>query len=307
MEREQRRRQRELERQRKEAEWLTELARAELEVAEYENYIELLQTLHKECSESVDWEKIEADPPAKPVSSSQFAELAEAELKNYKPSFFDRILRRTEKKVHQLEKQILEASEKDREAFTLAEQGYKEKILEWKLAKGVLKKEKSKMQSAFKLFPSAFSELEGLGSRVELSVLSRDSVQVNLYVRTSDIVPKEKKSLLKSGKLSTRPLPLSIRNQVYQDYVCSASLRVVREVLAIVPVAAVLLTVYCKLLNTKTGHLEDQPILSSLLPRQTMETLNFEMLDPSDAFENFTHQVNFKKLGGFSPITPIKI
>ena len=44
-ERESKRRQRELERQRKECEKLAALERAELEVAEYENYIERLTTI----------------------------------------------------------------------------------------------------------------------------------------------------------------------------------------------------------------------------------------------------------------------
>jgi hypothetical protein len=60
------------------------------------------------------------------------------------------------------------------------------------------------------------------------------------------------------------------------------------------------------MLDTATGHMTDQPILSVLLPRATMESLEFDALDPSDALRNFNHQMDFKKSKGFSRIEPIE-
>lgn len=50
-EREAKRRQRELERQRKQLEKMEELELAAYEVQTFENYVDLLQSVHKECSE----------------------------------------------------------------------------------------------------------------------------------------------------------------------------------------------------------------------------------------------------------------
>ena len=62
-EREALRRQRELERQQKQLEKMQELERASYEVQVYENYIEILATIQKDCSDPWNWESIQLLPP----------------------------------------------------------------------------------------------------------------------------------------------------------------------------------------------------------------------------------------------------
>jgi len=50
-----------------------------------------------------------------------------------------------------------------------------------------------------------------------------------------------------------------------------------------------------EIVNTKTGHLEEQPILSVIFPPQTIERLNLETIDPSDSMLNFVHNIKFTK------------
>lgn len=54
--------------------------------------------------------------------------------------------------------------------------------------------------------------------------------------------------------------------------------------------------------NTKTGHLEDQIILSAIIPKATLETLNLGNIDPSNSFENFIHNMKFQKTRGFNTV-----
>ena len=75
--------------------------------------------------------------------------------------------------------------------------------------------------------------------------------------------------------------------ELYQDHVCSCVLRVGRELVALLPVEMVLVTAMGRLLNKKTGHIEEQPILSVLMPRKTLDSLNFDLIDPSDSMDNF--------------------
>lgn len=65
-------------------------------------------------------------------------------------------------------------------------------------------------------------------------------------------------------------------------------------------------TAVSELLNPKTGHIEEQPILSVAIPRSTLDRLNFEMIDPSDSMENFVHNMNFSKTKGFSAVERIR-
>jgi hypothetical protein len=67
----------------------------------------------------------------------------------------------------------------------------------------------------------------------------------------------------------------------------------------------VIITAKSDLLNTRTGHLEETPILSVAIPRKTLEQLNIEIVDPSDAMENFLHNMKFLKTKGFSGVKQI--
>ncbi len=57
-----------------------------------------------------------------------------------------------------------------------------------------------------------------------------------------DIVPKQRKALLKSGKLSVKDMPVGKFNELYQDYVCSCVLGTARDVLALLPVDVVIVS-----------------------------------------------------------------
>jgi hypothetical protein len=62
-EREERRRQRELEQQQKYMTKMQALEQAEHEVEVYENRLALLCSIHKQCEDTIDWEKMKAMPP----------------------------------------------------------------------------------------------------------------------------------------------------------------------------------------------------------------------------------------------------
>ena len=119
------------------------------------------------------------------------------------------------------------------------------------------------------------------------------------------MIPTEKKSLLQSGKLSVKKMPQSEFYEMYQDYVCSCILRIGNELLAILPDKLVLVHAVDNMLNSKTGHMEEQYILSIAISRQTIASLNMDLIDPSDSFENFVYIMKFKKTKGFEVVEPL--
>ena len=89
-ERESRKRQRELQRQQKEIEKMEEFERASYEVQVYENEIEVLKSIHKDCGDAWDWEKIQASPaPEEPQKSNAKEKQARAMLAGYTPGLSD--------------------------------------------------------------------------------------------------------------------------------------------------------------------------------------------------------------------------
>ena len=110
-------------------------------------------------------------------------------------------------------------------------------------------------------------ELSVLGSMVEVSVLNRNEVEVFVHVISNEVVPLEEKILTKTGQLSVKEMSKTKFNEIYQAYVCSSSIRVARELFALLPQDKVYVHAIGEVLNTKTGHLKEVPVLSVVFPR----------------------------------------
>ncbi len=95
--------------------------------------------------------------------------------------------------------------------------------------------------------------------------------------------------------------------ELYQDYVCGCALRMAREMFALLPLQNVYIHALGEFLNTKTGHLDEGPVLSVQIPRATLEKLNFSKIDPSDSMTNFKYNMKFKKTQGFDFIEKLKL
>jgi len=309
-ERDAQRRRRELEKQRKQLEKMQELERAAYEVQVYENYIDLLLSVHKECSDTWDWEKIQSsEPPTKPTKSHTHEELAKAKLDKFKPGVFGKILGSAESKRDKLVRTVRGARETDEKEYQEALQTYEQEYVDWGAAREVANRILAGIAAAYMdaiRQTDPFSDISELGSSIEFQAESGALVEVTLHVNSEQVIPSEAKSLLKSGKLSVKQMPKGKFYELYQDYVCSCVLRVARELFALLPIEMVIVNAMGRILNTQTGYMEEQPILSVTIPRNTLEGLNFEMIDPSDSMSNFVHRMTFRKTKGFSAVETLK-
>jgi hypothetical protein len=57
--------------------------------------------------------------------------------------------------------------------------------------------------------------------------------------------------------------------------------------------------------DSSTGHDAYLTILAASIPREIAETHNFDALDASDSFTNFSHRMKFKKSSGFEVVDSI--
>lgn len=309
-ERDAQRRRRELERQRKQLEKMQELERAAYEVEVYENYIDLLLSVHKECNDPWNWEAIKsAAPPVKPERAHTHEEMAQAALNGFEPGVFDKLLKRVDSKRDELAKAVEHAKETDEREYQEALQAYQQQYADWEAACELADKVLSgNLEAYLESIRQAnpFNDIAELGSSVRFQVHSSSLIEAVLQVRGDDVIPSEAKSLLKSGKLSVKQMPKSTVYALYEDYVCGCVLRSARELFALLPIKMVIVNAVGELLNTQTGYMEEKPILSVAIPRETLERLNFEMLDPSDSMDNFVHRMAFRKTKGFQAIETIE-
>ncbi len=309
-EREAQRRQRELERQQKQLEKMQEIERAAYEVNVYDNYIDLLLSVHKECSDVWDWRTIQSsEPPVSPTKSHKKEELAQSKLDKFTPGFFDKMLKRVDSKRNTLTQNVEEARRADegeyQESLQLYDQDYADWVVIHELSDKVLLGDTEAYLDAIKQ-TDPFSDISELGSSLEFKATGSSLLEVTLHVNDEDVVPSEVKSQLKSGKLSVKKMPKGKYYALYQDYICSCALRVAREIFVLLPIEMVIVNCMGNLLNSQTGHMEEKPIFSVAIPQKTLDRLNLEMLDPSDSMGNFVHRMTFKKTTGFNAVESLE-
>jgi hypothetical protein len=301
MEREALRAQRELQKQQRNLDILSARQKAEVEVAAYENELQLLLTLHHDVSDAIDWRYLRSQlPPPAPfrertqeLLALQTAVQAGGKLPTDESLRAAKALDDTEHNAKLTE----HSAELDR---IRAVQD---------LAQRVLAGEISAFSEAL-TDVSGFSELALLGSEITFELSSAQVVSCDLVVQGQTAIPKQGKKLTASGKVSVKDLAKGVFHELFQDYVCSSALRVAREVLALLPVETVIVTTHVPSVSSRTGHEETVPVLSFAATRQVMATLIFEQLDPSDAILNFEHYsgdaLASRKAGVFTPIEPLK-
>jgi hypothetical protein len=157
-------------------------------------------------------------------------------------------------------------------------------------------------------FFQPFSEFTEFGSEISFKALDRNKVRCSLRINGQNIIPSEVKNLTAAARLSVKTMPKGRLHEIYQDYACGCCLRIGREILALLPVDYVLTTIHVAAVDPSTGNPTELPILSALLDRSTMESLNFATLDPSDSMANFITRGDVKvskKTGTFTGITPL--
>jgi len=299
--RESQRRQRELEQRAKEQAKLSAIEQAHLEVEAFENQLDGLLSIHKEQSEVLDWEEFAASlpPPAPQRKSYQ-------ELKTKQ-----RVLVLLPNQKENMEAEIEQARLKDEQEFQEASQAYTAQKAKWEklkdLSRRVLAGENKAYTEALVEF-NPFAEMSELGSSIHFTIHGAKLIECVLKINGRQAIPAEVKSLTAGGKVSIKPMPKGRFHEIYQDYICSCVLRVVREVFSLLPIDTILITASADSLDTSTGHIVEQPVLSIVIPRVIITQLNFNQLNSSNALENFQHRGDFKasrKSENFSSIVPL--
>ncbi len=271
---------------------------AKYEVDLYENRCELVQSIHKECDEPVDWLSIVNCPPPFPLGETGPKEKeALHNYESYRPGFFDRMFSKDEEEYTRLSQQIQLAKLED-------EKDYKE----WEelsiLANKVLSGDIEAYFSVLKEM-DPLGDLSEFGSGFEFSTDDPSYLEVEFDVQSKTIIPTMEKKLTKTGKLSLKQLSKTRYFELTQNYVCSSILRIARDLFSLLPLKTVYIHAYDEVLNTETGHSERILILSIKIDQTILESLNFETLQCSDAMNNFPHHMKFRKLKGFDSVEKI--
>ncbi len=94
---------------------------------------------------------------------------------------------------------------------------------------------------------------------------------------------------------SERTLARYAYNNLLQDFVCSLSIRIARDMLALLPVEHVIVHTV----------MDGKTILSTDFDRHTLNMVKFGFIDPSDTMQKFPTAMQFDSATGFYPVEPL--
>jgi hemoglobin-like flavoprotein len=267
-------------------------------VSQYNEYIDVLRSLHKDSSEFVDWNEVKKiPPPLEEPADNKKEKQARQKLLSWSPSLLDKLFNTKEQKIknltHALEQAIL-SDIATHEKYLLE---YKSELSDWQrlqiIAEGIQSRNVAAYKDAIQYF-EPFSDIKELGAEITLT-FEPSYIVADLNVHTNEVIPNYTISQTSSGKLSKKDAPLSKFNELQKDYVCSCILRVAREIYAYTPVDFVII-------NAITNNI---PVMSVVISPATLRNIKFDIVDPADSMRHFTHHMKFSKSGGLEQIETI--
>lgn len=267
----------------------------QLRVEEYENYLDLIRSVHKECEEPVDWKALsEAPPPFEKGKPGPNEQAAASKNAAQKPGFMSKLFGGAEKQQKEQEQSLTEAKKLDEEAYA-----------EWEesraFAARILKGDTDAYLEAVEAY-NPFEDFADYGSDLEFGTEHPEIMEIEFRVKSEEVVPAKALSLTSTGKLSEKDMTKTQYFDIMQDYVCSAAIRLARELFSVLPVDYVMVHAVDGVLDTSTGNDEEYTLLSVLFTREGFASSNFDRIDPSDFLERFEHNMNFAKTTGFHPV-----
>jgi hypothetical protein len=304
-------RHRELQKHYKELAKQSAQAQAAYEVSEFENYLELLVSLHRDRSDVWPWESLasvaQPQPPPRGARHEQHAAHA---LSSYVPGFFEKLLGGAKKRTADLELDLERARQADQHEFTEAFKVHETHYALWAYRRHLAGKMLSRDTTAFNealQHAGAFDELAAFQTQVTITEAEPTAIVLTCRTDATSPVPTEELKLSAAGKVSTKAMPAARFWTLHQDFVCSSALRAAGEALAVLPIDRVVVNVGAVQTNTSTGHPEFFTFLAVHFARNTLLGLNLAQVDASDSMRNFPHRMKFKKSTGLEPVEAMSL
>ncbi len=269
-------------------------------VEEYEERIEEIKSIHEICSEPVDWQELKDQPEPFPyLGGGPLEKEARANYDAYEPTFIEKLNpAKVKEKQDELEDAISQARQQDQQDYS-----------DWQnlhaLAQQVLAGD---IDSYFYVIDEMkpYEDILDFGSNFDVGTDSPDFLEVEYHAKTARGVPDRVVSLTQTGKLSSKEMTKTMHYDLAQDYICSCTLRIAREMFALLPIETVVIHVE-DTVEDDSGKKHDDTVLSVLIERNQLERINFDHIDTSITIESFQCNMNFKKTQGLKPVERIEI
>lgn len=266
------------------------------EVTDFNNYIEQITSFHKECDYEYDWESIVKEPEPFKVGEKGPNEVAALEkLNKYEPNILVKVFKTLEdKRRKELEEEVKKAIEEDKKLYQFWEK-------QRNTALSILQKDPNAYMTLLKDI-NFCNELAGFIDSLEFEAPDGVTMIIECNINIDDIIPTHYWNVTKTGKLSKRKYSMTDYYSIIKWYVSSLAIRIARNIFGLLPIKTVIINNQTNVLDAQVGRIDNITILSVKIDKATLEKLNFDLIDPFDALNNFEHNVKFLKTRGFQPV-----
>lgn len=266
------------------------------EVTNFNGFLEYITSFHKECDYEYDWESISKEPAPFNIGEKGPNELAALEkLDNHNPNILGKVFKVLDsKRREELEKEVEKAIEEDKKLYQSWEN-------QRKVSQSILQKDPKAYMTLLKDIQFC-NELAGFIDSCKFQAYDGDTVVIGCNINIDNVIPTHYKTLTKTGKLSIRKYNKTDYYAVVKGYVSGLTLRIARNIFGLLPIKTVIMNIQMNVLDTQVGKVDNITILSVKIDKTTLKELNFDLIDPFDALNNFERNVRFLKTRGFQPV-----
>ncbi len=257
-------------------------------VNKQKTFVEVLRALHREREAQIDWQAIrDSAPPFTEGEKGPLEQKAESARRHYRPSLTDKLFSKVEQRERELDAAIRQAAKEDITDYRI-----------WgntvTLAEGVLALDEECWLMVLENMHS-FDDLLEFGVQITVGANNAKCVEVEVNANTANVVPHQVYMLSQSGKVSRMDTDKASHYNLIRDYVCSLTLRIVSDIFATLPADGVIINVVDDRANAESGALSQITILSAAMDRESVERLNFGVLNPYRALSDMYCTMDFKK------------
>lgn len=251
-------------------------------------FVEVIRSLHREREATLDWDKIlKSDPPFRQGEPGPLEQKAEAAKRHYRPTIIDKLLSRVEQRERDLENAIRGAAKQDAIDYRVWENTVT-------LAEGILKNDEDCWLMVLENMHS-FDDLIEFGIGITVGVNNARLVEVEVNANTSGIVPHQVYMLSQSGKVSRMDTDKASYYNLMRDYICSLVMRIAGDIFATLPAEGLIINVVDDRADAENGALSQITVLSAAMDAETVNRLNFGVLNPWRTLSDMYCTMDFKK------------
>lgn len=271
----------------------------EIAVNDYQNALYALSHIHNEAYDFFDFDQLPIEYVTREIGPLQKQALIEIE--NYKPSFFDKLFKREDNEMEDLQEALYQAIEED-------ENNREVHHVDSQLAKRLQQFEPRAMDEFIHLvggFDCFSDDITSLSHYYQMNVDEASAIVVDVYVNLQEDIIDNVVEFDKNGKYSNKKLTKTNLNERYYAYLCSLALGIATEACAVTPLTKAFVNVYNSSFSSATGLKTEVCILAGEFDEKQLLQYDYETLNPIAVIEALPVEIKFSTRTGFKEVKPV--